>query len=124
VLAKAQVSPSVRMSCATASKSCSRRPPGRTGWAACCEDAGIKIDSVASSIVTKSGRAMRVAAIPGDPVPDVVLSAVSGVAVVPPQSVVVHGSAARSRDSRQWGFITAQDILGVVRARRAAEPER
>lgn len=65
----------------------------------------------------------RVAATPGDAVPDAVLPAVSGVTVVPPRSIVVLGNAARSRDSRQWGFITAQDILGVSRARLARQQD-
>jgi signal peptidase I len=64
----------------------------------------------------------RVSAVPGDPVPASVRPAVSGVSVVPPQMVVVLGDAARSRDSRQWGFIPASAILGVGR-RLASTPE-
>jgi signal peptidase I len=57
----------------------------------------------------------RVAAIPGDPVPDSVRPAVDGTDVVPPRAIVVLGDAACSQDSRHWGFIPASAILGVAR---------
>lgn len=58
----------------------------------------------------------RVAAIPGDPVPDSVRSAVEGAEFVPPRMIVVLGDAVvRSQDSRHWGFIPASAILGVGR---------
>jgi signal peptidase I len=59
----------------------------------------------------------RVAAIPGDPVPDAVRPAAVGTGVVPRGAVVVLGDAPSSRDSRQWGFITASQVLGVARRR-------
>jgi signal peptidase I len=83
------------------------REPGRYGWR----------PAWLSGAARQRWVIKRVAAIPGDPVPDAVRPAVSGAAVVPPRSIVVLGTAVRSRDSRQWGFITAQDILGVSRAR-------
>jgi signal peptidase I len=55
----------------------------------------------------------RIAAIPGDPVPEIVRAAAGGAAVVPRRAVVVLGDAPSSRDSRQWGFIPASHILGV-----------
>jgi signal peptidase I len=56
----------------------------------------------------------RVAAIPGDPVPEAVRAAVGGLVLVPRGAVVVLGDAPdRSRDSRAWGFIPARHILGV-----------
>ena len=54
----------------------------------------------------------RVAAVPGDPVPDAVLQAVNGAAVVPRRAIVVLGEIPESRDSRQWGFIPASHVLG------------
>jgi signal peptidase I len=57
----------------------------------------------------------RVAAVPGDPVPPAVRPAVAGTGVVPARMVVVLGDAARSQDSRQWGFIPARAILGAGR---------
>lgn len=55
----------------------------------------------------------RVAAIPGDPVPDSVRPAAAGAIVVPRRAIVVLGDAAASRDSRDWGFIPASHVLGV-----------
>jgi signal peptidase I len=59
----------------------------------------------------------RVAAVPGDSIPETMRSAVGGLAVVPPRSILVLGNAPDSRDSRQWGFVTSEHILGVARAR-------
>lgn len=56
----------------------------------------------------------RVAAAPGDAVPDSVRGAVHGASVVPPGMVVVLGDSARSTDSRAWGFLPASDLLGAV----------
>lgn len=55
----------------------------------------------------------RVAALPGDPVPESVRSATGDTDVVPPQCLVVLGSPSFSRDSRHWGFIPARQVLGV-----------
>lgn len=56
----------------------------------------------------------RIAALPGCAVPDSVRSAVGGTDVVPPGMLVVLGDGARSGDSRQWGFIPADQALGPV----------
>ncbi len=57
----------------------------------------------------------RVAAIPGDPVPETVRVTAGVAAVVPARALVVLGDApSASRDSRLWGFIPASQILGVV----------
>ncbi len=59
----------------------------------------------------------RVAAVPGDPVPSQVAAAVDAEpgAVVPPGRLVVLGDgAADSRDSRHWGYLPADQVLGVV----------
>jgi len=55
----------------------------------------------------------RAVALPGDLVPDGI-GAVGDVAVVPPGALVVLGDNARSVDSRQRGFFTADLLLGVV----------
>lgn len=56
----------------------------------------------------------RVAALPGDPVPEAVRAAADGAAVVPRRALVVLGDApGSSRDSRTWGFIPARQVLGV-----------
>lgn len=59
----------------------------------------------------------RVAAVPGDEVPDPVRAAVGGRERVPPRSVVVLGDAPQSADSRQWGFCPVDRVLGVVARR-------
>ncbi len=57
----------------------------------------------------------RVAAMPGDAVPPTVRDAVGGISVVPPGMLVVLGdNVAQSADSRLWGFMRADDVLGVV----------
>lgn len=56
----------------------------------------------------------RVAAVPGDAVPESVRPAVSGTEVVPPGMLVVLGDGARSGDSRQWGFIPTGQVMGLV----------
>jgi signal peptidase I len=54
----------------------------------------------------------RIAAVPGGAVPDSVRPVVSGAGTVPPGMLVVLGDGARSGDSRQWGFIPADQALG------------
>ncbi len=56
----------------------------------------------------------RVAAAPGDPVPMTVLPMTGGVMVVPPGKLVVLGDSMRSLDSRAFGFVDAELVLGVV----------
>ncbi|KHD76748.1 S26 family signal peptidase [Actinoplanes utahensis] len=55
----------------------------------------------------------RVAAMPGDPVPDTV-APVAGAGVVPPGSCVVLGDSPDSVDSRTWGFVPCSDVAGRV----------
>jgi signal peptidase I len=56
----------------------------------------------------------RVAALAGDPVPESVRAAAGGAQVVPPRMLVLLGDGTRSGDSRQWGFIPADQALGLV----------
>jgi signal peptidase I len=56
----------------------------------------------------------RVAAVAGDAVPAGVRPAVDGAATVPPGMLVMLGDGTRSRDSRQWGFVPASQVLGVA----------
>jgi signal peptidase I len=56
----------------------------------------------------------RVAAVPGDTVPEVARPAVGDAAVVPPGMLVVLGDNAGSADSRTWGFLSTVDVLGVA----------
>ncbi|WP_331767265.1 S26 family signal peptidase [Embleya sp. NBC_00896] len=58
----------------------------------------------------------RVAAMPGDPVPAEVrdrVGAGSGTRV-PPNSLVLRGDAARTQDSRHFGYVPTSTLLGVV----------
>jgi signal peptidase I len=57
----------------------------------------------------------RIAAMPGDAVPLAVRDGVGGIGVVPAGMLVVLGdNLAQSADSRLWGFMRADDVLGVV----------
>jgi signal peptidase I len=57
----------------------------------------------------------RAAAVPGDPLPAVVRGAVgTAEATVPTGKLVVLGDASRSDDSRRWGYVPADRVLGVV----------
>jgi signal peptidase I len=72
----------------------------------------------AAGIATLSERSWvikRIAAMPGDAVPSAVRAAVGGARVVPPGMLVVLGdNIAQSADSRLWGFMRADEVLGVV----------
>lgn len=66
----------------------------------------------------------RVAALPGDPLPEAV-PAVDGGTTVPPARLVLLGdNADRSIDSRMWGPVHADGVLGVVVRRVAPRGER
>ncbi|MFI7040507.1 S26 family signal peptidase [Microbispora rosea] len=58
----------------------------------------------------------RVAAMPGDRVPDQVAPGVraSPGDVVPAGRLVVLGDGPTSRDSRHWGYLPVSEVLGVV----------
>ncbi|MEU6477107.1 S26 family signal peptidase [Streptomyces sp. NPDC047017] len=63
----------------------------------------------------------RVGALPGDPVPADVRAAVGAEAGgrVPAGSLVVRGDAARTQDSRHFGYVPEAALLGVVLTRPA-----
>ncbi|GAA3619963.1 hypothetical protein GCM10022419_126980 [Nonomuraea rosea] len=58
----------------------------------------------------------RVTALPGDPVPADVVRAVAAEpgAGVPEHALVVVGDGTSSADSRVWGYLPADRVLGVV----------
>jgi signal peptidase I len=56
----------------------------------------------------------RVAARVGGAVPDSVRPVTCGTEVVPPGMLVLLGDGARSGDSRQWGFIPADQTVGLM----------
>ncbi|SIS21405.1 signal peptidase I [Microbispora rosea] len=58
----------------------------------------------------------RVAAMPGDRVPDQVAPGVHAAPgdVVPAGRLVVLGDGPTSRDSRHWGYLPVSEVLGVV----------
>ena len=58
----------------------------------------------------------RLAALPGDLVPAQVLDTVgeSAGARVPPGRIVVLGDSPRSLDSRSWGYLKQERLVGVV----------
>jgi len=57
----------------------------------------------------------RVVAVGGDPVPAEVRAAVGDDRVPHGCLVVLGDNRARSADSRHWGYVTAEHLLGVVR---------
>ncbi|MFI6578545.1 S26 family signal peptidase [Nocardiopsis sp. NPDC050513] len=79
--------------------------------------------SGAPSLVVK-----RVAALPGDPLPDTVPGRGRGTTVPPERLVLLGDNAARSTDSRDWGPVSLEGVRGVVvrriapRRRRPAAP--
>jgi signal peptidase I len=86
--------------------------PGTRGSA---RSRGVRAARGAAPLTPRSWVIKRVAAMPGDPVPGAVRDAVGGVGVVPPGMLVVLGdNIAQSADSRLWGFLRADDVLGVV----------
>jgi signal peptidase I len=56
----------------------------------------------------------RVAALPGDTVPESVRLAVGGALVVPEGMIVVLADNPHGADSRIWGFVPVGDMLGLV----------
>jgi signal peptidase I len=56
----------------------------------------------------------RVAAIAGDAVPASVRLAAGGTELVPAGMLVLLGDGIRSSDSRQWGLIRADQVLGQM----------
>jgi len=64
----------------------------------------------------------RVSALPGDPVPSEVRESVGAPegGQVPSGSLVVRGDAARSQDSRHFGYVPESALLGVVITRPTA----
>jgi signal peptidase I len=64
----------------------------------------------------------RVAAVPGDAVPEPVREAASRTAVVPDGMLVVLSDNPEGNDSRRWGFIPVSRVLGPVVLRIPASP--
>lgn len=56
----------------------------------------------------------RVAAVPGDPVPDSVRPAAGGISVVPAGQFAVLSDNPRGNDSRRWGLVPGSDLIGPV----------
>ena len=56
----------------------------------------------------------RIAAVPGDAVPESVRAAASRADVVPDGMLVVLSDNPAGNDSRRWGFIAASRVLGPV----------
>lgn len=56
----------------------------------------------------------RVAALPGDPVPGSVRAAAQGARVVPAGKLVLLSDNPAGTDSRRWGLVAADDMLGLV----------
>jgi signal peptidase I len=56
----------------------------------------------------------RIAAVPGDAVPESVRAAASRADVVPDGMLVVLSDNPEGNDSRRWGFIPASRVLGPV----------
>ncbi|WP_189959769.1 hypothetical protein [Streptomyces violascens] len=68
----------------------------------------------------------RISALPGDPVPPEVRAAVEAPdgSLVPSGALVVRGDAARTQDSRHFGYAPRSALLGVVVTRPAARERR
>jgi signal peptidase I len=56
----------------------------------------------------------RVAALPGDAVPDAMREATGRAVAVPERKLLVTADNPSGADSRQWGFIHVGDVLGPV----------
>lgn len=61
----------------------------------------------------------RVAALPGDAVPESVLGAVRGLSVVPCGMLVLLADNPAGSDSRRWGFAADDQVLGAAVAKLA-----
>ncbi|MBV9446986.1 MAG: hypothetical protein JO345_13975 [Streptosporangiaceae bacterium] len=71
--------------------------------------------------VTRNGWVIkRVAALPGAAVPEAMLRATGGMPVVPSGMLLVSADNRDGSDSREWGFIPADNVLGPVVRRIAA----
>jgi signal peptidase I len=65
----------------------------------------------------------RAVAVAGDPVPASVAAALApGTTTVPAGSLVVLGDGKRSGDSRMWGLVPVDQVLGVVMYERRHRP--
>lgn len=89
-------------------------PAGRTGWST-----GPLPAPQAAAWVIK-----RVAALAGDPVPAEVAAAARAEpgAAVPEGALVVVGDGTSSADSRMWGYLPADRVLGVAVRRLSSGP--
>jgi signal peptidase I len=92
-----------------------QRPDERAGWS---EQAPVdgRLDG-------RGWYIKRAAAVPGDPVPAAVLGAIGATeATVPGGKLVVLGDNPRSDDSRHWGYVPGERLLGVVMRQLAPSP--
>jgi signal peptidase I len=70
-----------------------------------------------ASPISKQLVIKRVAALPGDCVPESVLAAADGVAVVPRGMVVLLADNPAGSDSRSWGLVPLSYVIGCVVSR-------
>ena len=56
----------------------------------------------------------RVCAIAGDEVPDTMRPAALGLDIVPPRMLLVSADNPLGNDSRQWGLLSADRVLGAM----------
>ncbi|GGO77880.1 S26 family signal peptidase [Nonomuraea cavernae] len=93
-----------------------RTPPPRAGWNG----------SPSSRSPARRGWSIkRVVAVPGDPLPEAAVDACGRPAgtPVPAGRLVVFGDALDSYDSRTWGFLPAEHLVGVVTRRLTSRPD-
>ncbi|MDA0637658.1 S26 family signal peptidase [Nonomuraea sp. MCN248] len=87
-----------------------RTPPSPTGWNGPPSSTGP---------ARRGWSIKRVVAVPGDPLPETAADACGGPAgtPVPAGRLVVFGDALDSYDSRTWGFLPTEQLIGVVTRR-------
>jgi signal peptidase I len=83
------------------------RPDPRSGWAG---------PPPSGPLEPRNWYIKRVVAVAGDPVPEIVRvrQGLADDAIVGPDEIVVLGEHPRSEDSKQWGCLPANRVLGVV----------
>lgn len=89
------------------------------------DEASSRAQGSRASLASGSWIVKRIAAAPGDPVPDACAFAVAGLpgGPVPDGKLVLLGdNPESSHDSRQFGYIPAGRVLGVVLHRMAHQP--
>jgi signal peptidase I len=82
-------------------------PDERTGWS--------ELPPLDGRLAGRRWYIKRAAAVPGDPLPAAVADVVGAPDDrVPPGRLVVLGDNVRSDDSRRWGYVPGDRVLGVV----------